>query len=73
MVSNDKLAQVVKDLHQKVAQLKREKQEQLEAFAKQDAQKQTSRDWLWRRCSAWLSTSRVRQYEKVARVVTERG
>jgi hypothetical protein len=59
MVPQAKIAQVVKDLHQRVAQLKREKREQIEAFAKQDALTPTNSDGLWSRCAAWLSTARV--------------
>ena len=73
MVPKAKLAQVAMELRQRVAQLQREQQEQLETLAKQDAQKPTFFDGLWRRCSAWMSTSQVRPYEKVAKVVTERG
>ena len=73
MIPQAKMAQVVNDLHQRVAQLKREKLKQVEAFAKQDAQKPTFSDGLWSRCTAWLSASQVRQYQRIARVVSERG
>jgi len=76
MIPEAKLAQVVTDLHQRVAQyqLKRAKQEQMEVFAKQDIQKPTISDGgVWHRFTAWLSTSQVRPNEKVSKVVTERG
>jgi hypothetical protein len=75
MIPEVKLVQVVTDLHQRVAQyqLKREKQEQLEALAKQEIQKSTVSDGLWHRFTAWLSTSHVRPNEKVSRVITERS
>ena len=76
MIPESKLAQVVTDLHQRVAQyqLKREKQKQIEVFDKQDIQKLTISDGgLWHRFTAWLSTSQVRLNEKVSKVVSERG
>jgi hypothetical protein len=73
MISEAKLAQLVTDLHQRAAQLKREKQEQLELIANQDIQKPTGSHGLWDRFTAWLSTSHVRPNEKVSKVITERG
>ena len=75
MIPEPQLAQVVTDLHQRVAQyqLKRERQEQMEVLAKQDIQKPTVSDGLWHRFTAWLSTSHVRPNEKVSRVITERS
>ncbi len=73
MIPEAKLAQVVTDLHQRVAQFKRKKQEQMEVFAK-DIQKPTISDGgVWHRFTAWLSTSQIRPNEKVSKVVTERG
>jgi hypothetical protein len=73
MVPEAQLTQVARDLHQRVTQLKREKQEQMEALAKQNIQIPTFSGGLWSRCTAWLSTSQVKPYEKVAKVITERG
>jgi hypothetical protein len=73
MIPEAQLRQLVTDLHQRVAQLKREKQEQTEALAKQNIQKPTFSRGLWSRCTAWLTNSQVRPYERVARVITERG
>lgn len=73
MIPEAKLAQVVTDLHRKVAQLKREKQNQMEVIAKQDVLKPSVSDGLWRRFTAWLLTSRNLPNENVPKVITERG
>src|SRR5262245_48005681 len=73
MIPEAKLAQVVTDLHRKVAQLKREKQNQMEVIAKQDVLKPSVSVGLWRRFTAWLLTSRNLPNENVPKVITERG
>ena len=73
MIPKAKIEQVAMELHQRVAQLQREKQEQLEAYTKQDAQKPSFSGGLWRQFSAWLSGSQFRPYERVSSIVTERG